>query len=122
LIVNLGSTTDNLKKLSKFSVNMFERVSRLISNNLEIKIYKTILSVVLYGWKAWSLRLGEKYLGSRVLRMGSGEGSNEELHSSYRSPDMVRMIKSRRLRRACRVVRMEEGRTAFKILSRTPTS
>ena len=35
----------------------------------------------------------------------------------YRSPNIVRGIKSRRLRWAGHVVRMEEGRSAFKILS-----
>ena len=33
---------------------------------------------------------------------------NEELHSLYRSHNMVRVIKSRRLRWAGRVARMEE--------------
>jgi hypothetical protein len=36
--------------------------SRLISKNLKIKIYKTvILSVVLYGCETWSLTLGEEH-------------------------------------------------------------
>ena len=39
----------------------------------------------------------------------------------YRSPNIVRVIKSRRLRWAGHVDRMEEGRSAFKILSGKPT-
>ena len=39
---------------------------------------------------------------------------NEELHSLYRSPNIIRVIKSRRLRWAGHVARMEEGRSAFK--------
>ena len=39
----------------------------------------------------------------------------------YRSPNIVRVIKSRRLRWAGHVVRIEEGRSAFKILSGKPT-
>ena len=35
----------------------------------------------------------------------------------YRSPNIVRVIKSRRLRWVGRVDRMEEGRSAFKILT-----
>ena len=35
----------------------------------------------------------------------------------YRSPNIVRVIKSRRLRWAGHVTRMEEGRSAFKILT-----
>ena len=42
---------------------------------------------------------------------------NEELHSLYRSPNIVRVIKSRRLRWAEHVARMDEGRRAFKILT-----
>ena len=39
----------------------------------------------------------------------------------YRSHNKARVIKSRRLRWAGHVVRMEEGRSAFKILTRKPT-
>ena len=42
---------------------------------------------------------------------------NEELHSVYRSPNIVRVIKSRRLRWTGHVARMEEDRRAFKILT-----
>ena len=42
---------------------------------------------------------------------------NEELHSLYRSPNIVRVIKSRRLIWAVHVARMEEDRSPFKILS-----
>ena len=39
----------------------------------------------------------------------------------YRSPNIVRVIKSRRLKWAGHVARMEEGRSAFKILTGKPT-
>jgi hypothetical protein len=47
--------------------------SRLISKNLKIKIYKTvILPLVLYGCETWSLTLGEEHrlrvFENRVLR------------------------------------------------------
>ena len=42
---------------------------------------------------------------------------NEELRILYRSPNIVRVIKSRRLKWAEHVARMEEGRSAFKILT-----
>ena len=44
----------------------------------------------------------------------------EELHSLYRSPNIVRVIKSRRLIWAGYVAKMEEGRSAFKILTGKP--
>ena len=39
----------------------------------------------------------------------------------YRSTNIVRVIKSRRLRWTVHVARMEEGRSAFKILTGKPT-
>ena len=110
--------------------------SRLLSKNLKIKIYKTILlAVVLYGCETWSLILKEeswlRLFENRILRRifgpkrdESGEWRrlhNEELHSLYGSPNIVRAIKSRRLRWAGHVARMEEGRSAFKILTGKPT-
>ena len=44
---------------------------------------------------------------------------NEALHSLYRSPNIVRVIKSRRLRWAGHVARMEEDRSVFKIVTGT---
>ena len=46
---------------------------------------------------------------------------NEELHSLYRSPNIVRVIKSRRLRWAGHVAGMVKDRSAFKILTGKPT-
>ena len=56
-----------------------------------------------------------------LKRDGNGEWRrllhNEELHSLYRSPNTVKVIKSRRLIWVEHVARMEEGRSAFKILT-----
>ena len=46
---------------------------------------------------------------------------NEELHNLYRSPNIVMVVKYRRLRWAGRVARMEVGRSSFKILTGKPT-
>ena len=54
-------------------------------------------------------------MGQRGRRL-----QNEELHNLYRSANIVRVIKSRRLRWTGHVVRME-GRSAFKILTDKPT-
>ena len=55
------------------------------------------------------------------MRCGWRRLQNEELHSLYRSPNIVRVTKSRKLRWAGHVARMEEGRSAFKILTGKPS-
>jgi hypothetical protein len=45
---------------------------------------------------------------------------NEELHRLYSSPSIIRMIKSRRMRRAGHVARMGEKRNAYRILVGKP--
>jgi hypothetical protein len=80
--------------------------------------------------------LGEKYklrvFENRVLRKIFGpkrekDGSwrklhNDELHSLYSPPNIVRVIKSRRIRWAEHVARMGEGRGVYRILVRGPES
>jgi hypothetical protein len=41
---------------------------------------------------------------------------NDELHNLYSSPNIVRMIKSRRMRWAGHVARMGEGRGVYRVL------
>ena len=59
----------------------------------------------------------------RVIRPDRDENGewrrvhSEKLHSLYRSPNIVRAFESRRLRWAGHVARMDEGRSAFKILT-----
>jgi hypothetical protein len=45
---------------------------------------------------------------------------NEKLHYLYSSPNIIRMIKSRRMRTAGPVARMEETRNAYRILVGKP--
>ena len=88
--------------------------SSLLSKNLKIKIYRTIiLPVVLYGCETWSLTLREerrlRVFENRVLRGIFGperdevtgewrKPHNEELNVLYSSPNIVRVIKSRIIR------------------------
>jgi hypothetical protein len=105
--------------------------SRLISKNLKIKIHKTvILPVVVYGCETWSLTLREEHrlraFEGRVLREIFGpkreeDGSwrklhNDELHSLYSSPNIVMVIKSRRMRWVGHVARIGEGGGVYRVL------
>jgi hypothetical protein len=111
--------------------------SCIISKNLKIKIYKNvILPVVLYGCKTWSLTLREEHRlrvsENRELRRIFGpkreeDGScrklhNDELHSLYSSPNIVRVFKSWRMRLAGHVARMGEGRGVYTVLVGRPES
>jgi hypothetical protein len=87
--------------------------SRALSKNLKIRIHRTtILPVVLYRCETWSLTLKEerrlKVFENRVLRrifgpkrddvMGEYRELHEELNCLYSLPNIVHVIKSRRLR------------------------
>ena len=50
-----------------------------------------------------------------------GRLHNVECHSLYWSPNIVKMIKSRKLRWAGHVTKLEEGRSIFKFLAGKPT-
>jgi hypothetical protein len=110
--------------------------SHLLSRNVKVKIYKTIIiSVVLYGCKTWSLTLREehrlKVSENRVLRRIFGPKTDkvtgewrklhgEELHNLYSSTYTIRQIKSRRMRGAGHVERMVEERKLYKVLVGNP--
>ena len=74
-----------------------------------------------------SLRLLENRTLRRIFgpkRDENGEWKRfhiEEVHSLYCSPNIVREIKSKRLRWAGRVARTDEGRSSFKIYNRKDT-
>jgi hypothetical protein len=98
--------------------------SRLLSKNLKIRIYKSIiLPVVLYGCETWSVTLREEHrlrvFENRVLRrifepMRDEVAEewrklhNEELHDLYSSPSIIRIIKSQGMRWAGHVARRGE--------------
>jgi len=110
--------------------------SRLLSKNLKIKIYRTlILPVVLYGCETWSMTLREerklKVFENMVLRRIFGPRRDEvmgewrrlhkeELNDLYSSPNIVWVIKSRRMRWAGHVARMGEERGAYRFLVGKP--
>jgi hypothetical protein len=90
-----------------------------------------ILPVVLYRCDTWSLTLREEHrlrvFENRVLRRIFGSKRDEvmgewrklhseELRNLYSSPDIIRKIKSRRMRWTGHVARMGEERKVYKVL------
>jgi len=110
--------------------------SSLLSKNLKISIYRTIiLPVVLYGFETWSLTLREEHrlwvFENRVLRRVFGPKRdevtgewrklhNEGLSDLYFLPNIVRVVKSRRMRWAGHVARMGEMRGVYRVLVGKP--
>jgi hypothetical protein len=105
---------------------------RLLSRNVKVKIYKTIiLPVVLYECETWSLTLREEHrltvFENRVLRRIFGPKRdevtgelrklhNEGLRNLHSSPDIIRQVKSRRMRWVGHMARMGEDRNMYKVL------
>jgi hypothetical protein len=122
----LGTTVTNqncIHEKIKSSLNLWNACyhsvqdllsSFLLSKNIKIKIHKTIiLPVVLYGCETWSLILREehglKVFENRVVRRIFGPMGeevvgdwrrlhNEELHNFYTLPNIIRVIKTKRVR------------------------
>ena len=109
---------------------------RLLSKNLKIKIYRTIiLPVVLCGCDTWLLTLREerklRVFEDMVLRRIFGPRRdevtgewrrlhNEELNDLYSLSNIVWVIKSRKMRWAGHVARMGEERGAYRVLVGKP--
>jgi hypothetical protein len=85
----------------------------LLSKNIKIKIYRSIILPVLYECETWSLTLREecrlRVFENRVLgrivgpKRGEGTGERRKLHNVeltdlYSSPNFIQVIKSKRMR------------------------
>ena len=135
-LTNQNSIQQEIKSILKsqgmLAVIRCRMASSLLSKNIKIKIYRTImLSVVLYGCETWSPTFMEEHslrvFQNRVLRKIFGPTRdevtedwrklyNEELNDLYCWPNIVRVIKLRRMRWAGHVARMGERRGVYRVL------
>jgi hypothetical protein len=109
-----GAETSVLWKAEKYREISKWSTTHLLPKNLKIKIHRTIiLPVVLYGCETWSLTLREesrlRVFENRVLRRvfvpkrdevtrECRKLHNEVLNDLYSLPNIVRVVKSRRIR------------------------
>ena len=126
-----GSTHEEIKSRQKSENACYHSVQKrlsscLLSKSVKIKIHRTIiLLLVLHGCETWSLTLRKecrlRVFESRVLRRISGPKRdevtgqwrrlhNKELYALYSSPDIILVIKSKRLRWAGHVASVWGGR------------
>ena len=140
-LTNQNSTQEEIKSRLKIGNACCHSVqnllsSSLLSKNLKIKTYRTInLPVDLYGRETWSLKLSEESMqmvfGNRVLRRIFGPKGdevtgewrklhNEELNDLYSSPNIFRVINSRRMRWLGRVARMGKMWGVYRVLVEKP--
>ena len=142
-----ATNTNDIREEIKHRINMgnacyywLEKMlsSHLHSKKLKVNTYKTIiLLVVSYDCETWSLTLREEHrlqvFKNKVLRKifgakrdeNTGEWRklhNAELHALYSSPNIIRNLKSRRLRWVGHVVCMEKSKNAYRVLVGKPES
>ncbi|KAJ4436743.1 hypothetical protein ANN_16875 [Periplaneta americana] len=136
LLSDLSSELSVIQRAQNMCVRYVCNIRRLLSKNLKVTIYKTvILPVVLYVCETWTLTLREEHrlrvFENKVLRKIFGAKRDEvtgewrklhnaELHALYSSPDIIRNLKSRRFRWAGHVARMGESRNAYRVLVGRP--
>ena len=140
-LTNQNSIQEEIKRRLKAGSACYLSVqdlssSSLLSKNLKIKIHRTIiLHVVLYGHGIWSLTLREelrlRVSENMVLRRIFGPRRDEvtrewrklhieEFNDLYSSPNIIRVIKSRRMRWVRHVARMRDRRGAYRFVAGTP--
>ena len=121
--------TTHREKFSGFSGQNY--LALLDLRHMKLLYYR----LYLYGCETWSLALREEHrlrvFENKVIRkiFGAkkdeitgewGKLHNAELHALYSSPNIIRSLKSRRLRWAGRVARMEQPRNACRVLVGKP--
>ena len=132
----LGVTVTNTNDISqeiKRRINMgnacyysFETIlsSRLLSKKLKVNTYKTTVLYYRFYCKIRYAIIEElrKIFGAKGEQI-TGEWRklhNAELYALYSSPNIIRNLKSRRLRWARHVARMEQSRNTYRVLVGKP--
>jgi len=140
-LTNQNSIQEEIKRRLKSGNACYHSVQNrlsfsLLSKNLKIKIYRTIiLPIVLYGCETWLLTLREEHglrvFENRVLRSIFGHRRdevtgewrklhNEELNELHSSPKIVWVIKLSRMRWVGHVASKGERRGVYRVMVGKP--
>jgi hypothetical protein len=131
--VGTGVPFPGLKRGADHSPHLVPRLR--MSRSYTSIIKAMMIEVLRTCFNYWSVTLREEHrlrvFENRVLRRIFGPKRdevtgewrklhNEELNILYSSPDIIRQFKSRRMRWAGHVARMEEERNLYRVLMRKP--
>uniref|UniRef100_A0A8D8QNX5 Craniofacial development protein 2 n=1 Tax=Cacopsylla melanoneura TaxID=428564 RepID=A0A8D8QNX5_9HEMI len=137
IVNNAGKTSSAIKDRlnlgnKAYFANQTLIKSKLITRNTKMKIYKTLIRpVITYGSESWTLtkedqeriRRFERKIIRRIygpIRVNETEWRirhNAEINNILNGEDIIKFVKSQRLRWFGHVQRMEEGRMPKKILN-----
>jgi hypothetical protein len=138
-VTNQNSIQEEIKSKFKSGISCYISMHTLLalgllSKNIKIIIHrKIILPPVLYGCKTWSatlrkerrLKVFENNMPKRLFRPKRDEVTgewrklhNEELNDLYSSPNIVWVMKSRRMRWAGHLERIGDSRGVYRVLVR----
>jgi hypothetical protein len=138
-LTNQNSIQEEIKSKLKLGIACYHSVqnvlsSSLLSKNLMTKTYRTVILPILYGCETWLLTLREerrlRVFQNKVLRIFRPKRDevtrewrklhNEEINDLYSSPNIDRVIKSRRLRWAGHEVYLRERTIVYRVLVGKP--
>ncbi|KAJ4433295.1 hypothetical protein ANN_15554 [Periplaneta americana] len=126
--INRNGRVDGIRRLPQ----VWQKVVNVRGDHSERMYTTVILQVILYGCETWTLILREeqrlRVFENKVLRKIFGAKRDEvtgewrklhnaELDALYSSPDIIRNIKSRGLRWAGHVARVDESRNAYRVFT-----
>jgi hypothetical protein len=119
-----NSVQEEIKSKLKSVQNLLS--ASLLSKNVKIKIFRTIIMpVILHGCEAWPLTMKEecrlRVFENREKVTGEWRKlHNKELNDLYSSPKIVRVIKLRRMRWAGHVACMGDSKGVYWVLVGKP--
>jgi hypothetical protein len=96
-VTNQNLIQEKIKRRLNYGNSCCLSVQNLLSFHVLYKSITVIMPVVLYGYETWSLTFKR---GREEVTEGWRKLHNEELRNFYSSPNIIRMVRSRRMRLA----------------------